>query len=62
MEMKERGSVVGIEMGLWVGRSGVRFHVGTRDSGDLSLLLNVATGSGAYPASRSMGTVVLSQG
>jgi len=51
------GSVVGMEVGLRAGRSGARFHVGTRD---LSVLPNVPTGSGAYPASRSIGTVVLS--
>jgi hypothetical protein len=59
MVMQEPGSVVGIETGLRAGRSGVRFQVGTRDSRDLSVLPNVPTGSGAYPASRSMGRLRL---
>ena len=41
------GSVVFIDIGLRAGRSGVRFHVGTRYSRDLSVLPNVPTGSGA---------------
>jgi hypothetical protein len=55
MAMEEPGSVVGIETGIRPGRSGVRFQVGTRDLRDVSVFPNVPTGSGAYPAFRSMG-------
>jgi len=44
---------------LWAGQPGIRMLLGVRD---FSVLQNVQTGSGAHPASCSLGTGVLSWG
>jgi hypothetical protein len=54
-----QSSLVGIVTRLRAGRSGVRIPVEARD---FSLLQNVQTGSGAHPASYSVGIVVPSRG
>jgi hypothetical protein len=48
-----RGSAVGTVTKIWVGRAGVRFSPGARES---FLLVNVQTDTGADPASRIIGT------
>ena len=51
---------VGVATGIWVGRSGFRIPVVPND--DVFLLKNVQAGYGAFPASYSVGTRVLSRG
>ena len=51
--------VTGIVIRIRVGRSGVRLLAGTRD---FFAVRNVRNGSGACPASYSVGTEVLARG
>jgi hypothetical protein len=56
IENRYRVFIIVTRCGLW---SGVRSPAGTRD---FSLLQNVLAGSGAHPASYSLGTAVLCWG
>jgi len=57
MYAQSQSNIVGMATQLWDGRSGVRNPVAARDFFFL-FSKNVQTGSGAHPASNSMGTGV----
>ena len=56
---RSQNRIFGIGTMLWAGRPGIWILLGVRD---FSVLQNVQTGSGAHPASCSLGTGVLSWG